>query len=115
MVAVKAPAKAVKLDPDIRRRIGVGNSTGLGMAPFLINHPSLIHAWINARETALGRVRALAATDQAGLSRFVTMIAEAAKNANEGQPITLISMTKPSHCVMILSGLTLLWAALPSI
>ena len=83
MAAVKAPAKAIKLDPDIRRRIGVGNSTGLGMAPFLINHPSLIHAWINARETALARVRTLASTDQAGLSRFVTMIAKAAKNADE--------------------------------
>ncbi len=83
MAAVKSPAKAVKLNPDIRRRIGVGNSTGLGMAPFLINHPSLIHAWINARETALARVRAVAATDQAGLSRFLTMIAKAAKNADE--------------------------------
>ncbi|MDA9012471.1 hypothetical protein N9J60_00330 [Alphaproteobacteria bacterium] len=83
MAKVKAPTKAVKLDPDIRRRIGVGNSTGLGMAPFLINHPSLIHAWINARETALARVRAVAATDQAGLSRFLTMIAKAAKNADE--------------------------------
>ena len=83
MAAVTAPAKAVKLDPDIRRRIGVGNSTGLGMAPFLINHPSLIHAWINARETALARVRALAATDQAGLAGFLTMIAKAAKNADE--------------------------------
>ena len=83
MAAVKAPAKAVRLDPDIRRRIGVGNSTGLGMAPFLINHPSLIHAWINARETALARVRALAATDQAGLAGFLTMIAKAAKNADE--------------------------------
>ena len=83
MAAVKAPAKAVRLNPDIRRRIGVGNSTGLGMAPFLINHPSLIHAWINARETALARVRALAATDQAGLSRFLTMVAKAAKNADE--------------------------------
>ena len=83
MAAVTAPAKAVKLDPDIRRRIGVGNSTGLGMAPFLINHPSLIHAWINARETALARVRALAATDQAGLTGFLTMVAKAGKNANE--------------------------------
>jgi hypothetical protein len=83
MAVVKAPAKAVKLDPDMRRRIGVGNSTGLGMAPFLINHPSLIHAWINARETALARVRALAATDQAGLDDFLTMIAKATKNADE--------------------------------
>ena len=83
MAAAKSPETAVKLNPDIRRRIGVGNSTGLGMAPFLINHPSLIHAWINARETALARVRALGASDQAGLDRFLTMVAKAAKNANE--------------------------------
>ena len=79
----KNPKIAVNLDPKICKKLGIGNSTGLGMAPFLINHPSLIHAWINARETALGRVRALAATDQSGLSRFVTMIAKAAKNADE--------------------------------
>ena len=60
----RAPKTAIKLDPDIRRRIGVGNSTGLGMAPFLINHPALIHAWINARETALTRVRQLPNTDR---------------------------------------------------
>ena len=83
MAAVKSPHSAVKLDPHIRRRIGVGNSTGLGMAPFLINHPSLIHAWINARETALARVRALETTDQAGLSSFLTMLTKAAKNADE--------------------------------
>ena len=59
MARQRAPETAIKLDPDIRRRIGVGNSTGLGMAPFLINHPALIHAWINARETALTRVRQL--------------------------------------------------------
>ncbi|MDQ0512630.1 hypothetical protein [Ancylobacter amanitiformis] len=51
--------RAVPLEPDLRRRIGVGNSTGLGMAPFLVRHPTLLHAWIHARETALARVRAL--------------------------------------------------------
>ena len=50
MAAAKSPQTAVSLDPKIRRRIGVGNSTGLGMAPFLINHPSLVHSWINARK-----------------------------------------------------------------
>lgn len=45
----------------LRRRIGVGNSTGLGMAPFLVRHPTLLDAWIRARETALARVRALPA------------------------------------------------------
>lgn len=43
---------------DLKRMLGVGNSTGLGMAPFLVNHPLLLHRWIWARETALARVRA---------------------------------------------------------
>jgi len=42
-----------------KRMLGIGNSTGLGMAPFLVNHPALLHAWINAREEALARVIAL--------------------------------------------------------
>ena len=83
MAAIKSPHSAVKLDANIRRRIGVGNSTGLGMAPFLINHPSLIHSWINARETALARVRALEKTDKTSLSSFVILIAKANKNAKE--------------------------------
>ena len=53
------PQKAVKLERALARRLGVGNATGLGMAPFLLWHPSLIHRWIHARETALARVRAL--------------------------------------------------------
>ncbi|MCB2129937.1 MAG: hypothetical protein KDE03_12880 [Rhodobacteraceae bacterium] len=51
-------AGAVRMAPDLRRRLGVGNSTGLGMAPFLIRHPVLVNNWIAAREEALARVRA---------------------------------------------------------
>ncbi|NNC80426.1 MAG: hypothetical protein HKN94_09775 [Acidimicrobiales bacterium] len=56
MAAVASP-DAVRLDPEIRRRFGIGNSTGLGMAPFLVTHPRLINNWILAREEALARVR----------------------------------------------------------
>ncbi|MEC9217048.1 MAG: hypothetical protein VX647_07545 [Pseudomonadota bacterium] len=51
-------AAAAELDPALATRIGIGNSTGLGMAPFLINHPRLLNNWIDARETAIARVRA---------------------------------------------------------
>ena len=51
--------KAVKINPDLRRRLGVGNATGLGMAPFLVLHPALFHSWVLARETALARVRSI--------------------------------------------------------
>jgi hypothetical protein len=57
LAQTRSPDTAAVLAPEIRRSFGVGNSTGLGMAPFLLFHPSLIHAWINARETALTRVR----------------------------------------------------------
>ncbi|MGR3433274.1 MAG: hypothetical protein ACU0CO_00065 [Shimia sp.] len=42
----------------VKRALGIGNATGLGMAPFLVSHPGLLDAWIGAREVALGRVRA---------------------------------------------------------
>jgi len=53
----KNPKKSVTLDPDISRNLGIGNSTGLGMAPFIVNHPLLLNNWIMARETALKQIR----------------------------------------------------------
>ena len=60
VAAARSPS-AARLAPATARRLGVGNSTGLGMAPFLVNHPLLLHRWMEARETALARVRALPA------------------------------------------------------
>ncbi len=36
----KNPKQAVNLDDVICRGLGIGNSTGLGMAPFIVNHPT---------------------------------------------------------------------------
>ena len=60
----------MRLDPAIKRDLGVGNSTGLGMAPFLIRHPKLIHRWCKARETALARVRSAALDDKTIIEKF---------------------------------------------
>ncbi len=59
MAKVRGGDTAVPLEPELRRCMGIGNSTGLGMAPFLVHHPALLSAWILARETALARVRAV--------------------------------------------------------
>ena len=59
IAAARGGDEAVVIDPDLRRHIGVGNSTGLGMAPFLINHPALLNNWMMAREEAFARVRSL--------------------------------------------------------
>ena len=53
----KNPKKAVKLSVDTCKNLGIGNSTGLGMAPFIVNHPTLLNNWIYARETALKEIR----------------------------------------------------------
>src|SRR6056297_3341724 len=74
MARMRAPDTAVPLDPDLRRRFGIGNSTGLGMAPFLVTHPALLNNWIATREEALARIRSLphASADEAqSLRSFV--------------------------------------------
>jgi len=48
-----------QLDRTAKRHLGIGNATGLGMAPFLVTHPVLLNNWMLARETALARVRAV--------------------------------------------------------
>ena len=53
----KNPKKAVKLDEQICKNLGIGNSTGLGMAPFIVNHPTLLNNWILSREIALKKIR----------------------------------------------------------
>lgn len=45
--------KAVPLTDELRRYIGVGNSTGIGLNLFVINHALLINRWLEQREQAL--------------------------------------------------------------
>ena len=56
---LKNPNKAMKLDNDIARNLGIGNSTGLGLAPFIVNHPILLNNWIYCREKALKEIRSI--------------------------------------------------------
>ncbi|MEZ2331335.1 hypothetical protein AB6802_16570 [Mesorhizobium sp. RCC_202] len=70
------PAGAARLAPDLRRALGVGNATGLGMAPFLVRHPLLTHSWFLARETALARVRAEPHAGEAERRGFSTALAD---------------------------------------
>ncbi|MEP1442623.1 MAG: hypothetical protein ABJK39_06395 [Hyphomicrobiales bacterium] len=75
VAAKRGGDKAVALSDDIKRHLGIGNSTGLGMAPFLVSHPVLINSWMLVRETALARVRAVDALD-AATSQRVLQLAE---------------------------------------
>lgn len=74
---------AVDLDPEIARFLGIGNATGLGMAPFLVNHPRLVDRWVTARETALARVRALPEATVQARKQFHGMLVRAASHIGE--------------------------------
>ena len=75
--------KAVRLDKNISRFIGVGNSTGLGMAPFLLKHPSLIHNWVVAKETALARVRSIETALPGTIEVFLKSLLQVGQHIDE--------------------------------
>ncbi len=91
---------AATISGHLRRRLGIGNSTGLGMAPFLINHPRLINNWIQARETALGRVRSVESATQSEIStfkRFVRGARTTVDSWHSQHPVQQIKVAKLSE------------------
>ncbi|MEO0497926.1 MAG: hypothetical protein AAF141_11260 [Pseudomonadota bacterium] len=74
---------AVPLSQDIKLSLGVGNSTGLGMAPFIVRHPKLLDHWMQAREEALARVRSQPTAHKAAISGFKSALAAATTNAQQ--------------------------------
>lgn len=75
----RSPKNAVKLSDDIARNLGIGNSTGLGMAPFIVNHPALLNQWITAKERALQSIRSIQnikVNDKNSFQSFLSIIQE---------------------------------------
>ena len=76
----KDPKRAVKLDEDICKNLGIGNSTGLGMAPFIVNHPTLLNNWIMCRETALKEIRQIRKVKEKDYSLFLECVTKSLTN-----------------------------------
>ena len=76
----KNPQKAIKLDPKICKNLGIGNSTGLGMAPFIVNHPTLLNNWILCRETALKKIREIKKVKLEDSELFKSCVESSIKN-----------------------------------
>ena len=74
------PKKAVKLDPSICKKLGIGNSTGLGMAPFIVNHPTLLNNWIMCREIALKKIREIKKVNLREIKIFRESLKNSLKN-----------------------------------
>lgn len=76
----KNPKTAVKLDDNICKNLGIGNSTGLGMAPFIVNHPTLLNNWILSRERALKEIREIKDVKSQDRNLFIYCIKKSLRN-----------------------------------
>lgn len=79
----RRPETAVPLAPEIKRYLGVGNATGLGMAPFLVKHPRLINAWLATREKGIARVVHQAEVTPAHLEQLNCLLDKATQHFEE--------------------------------
>lgn len=68
--------RASRLDGPWRRYFGLGNATGLGMVPYIFNHPAVLDAWCALRELPLAHAlaRPFAAED---LERVLALLERA--------------------------------------
>jgi len=71
------------LDSKLKRHLGIGNSTGLGMAPFLVSHPRLLDSWMQVRETGLARIAALPVLSPSEQAQIQTLAARAGRHLLE--------------------------------
>lgn len=97
LASVKGGNSSVKLGDAARNLLGVGNSTGLGMAPYLVKHPVLFNNLVMVREEALARVRSLNATSQNQIEDFGKALSAAIKNADLWQsehPVQTIKLAQ---------------------
>ena len=68
------PKKAVKINSNIKQHLGIGNSTGLGMAPFIIKHPKLIHKWMSQFYLAIEKKTKKELITKNKLNEFIKLI-----------------------------------------
>lgn len=79
----RSPKTAVGLQDSYRCWLGIGNSTGLGMAPFLVRHPILLNNWVLAKETALSRICQLPQCTATDYKRILTLFNRAIIHVNQ--------------------------------
>ena len=92
MARARGGDAAVEMSPGIAHALGIGNSTGLGLGPFIVNHPLLFNNWIMAREEAIARVRSVSSASAEAIARFREVFDRAARS---------VAMWKSQHPVQI--------------
>jgi hypothetical protein len=73
------PAGAATLSPAMRRYVGVGNSTGIGLNLLAWTHPAVVGRWIMQREAARAALLASGRVHAGDLERLIETLARAAR------------------------------------
>tara|TARA_B100000427_G_scaffold328816_1_gene342909 strand:+ start:3246 stop:4931 length:1686 start_codon:yes stop_codon:yes gene_type:complete len=88
------PKKAVKLDKIIKQHLGIGNSTGLGMAPFIIKHPKLIHKWMYQFNLTINKICDSRNLTKEKLNKFIILLKKAKSYLKEVKTIDNFQIKK---------------------
>jgi hypothetical protein len=75
MATARTP-DAATLSDDVKRFLGTGNSSGVGIVLYIVNHPQFVHSWLRAREVALARAKSREPTDDE-VEAFERLVANA--------------------------------------
>ena len=81
LARARSGSPGTRLDDRVAQRLGIGNSTGLGMAPFIVNHPVLYNNWITAREQAIAAVRSVHAATEREIAVFRDLVERSSRQA----------------------------------
>ena len=88
------PKKAVKLNKNIKQHLGIGNSTGLGMAPFIVKHPKLVHKWISQFNLAIETIYCSKTMSQKKLDKFINLLKKSKKYLEEVKTVDSYQIKK---------------------
>ena len=105
IAARRSADAAAKLSPALRRCFGIGNATGLGMAPYLVYHPRLLQQWVLGYERALARVKAVPSAGDAERERFAELLARAVRYIGENHSVDELQMAKHQRLLADLAAL----------
>ena len=121
----KKPSRAVKLSNNIKQHLGIGNSTGLGMAPFIIKHPTLIHRWMSQYQKTINTIKNIRDLDQTKFNQFLKLLQKAKlyldevltfdeyqKNKNYNSSVDLSKMIKYCENISLNTESTNSWKEL---
>ena len=97
---LKNPKQSVELDRDICRNLGIGNSTGLGMAPFIVNHPTLLNNWVLAKENALLMIRKIKKVKKSDFNLFRNTLSKSLKNISSWNTDSEIQKKKINELIL---------------